>query len=46
MVVADKVDVVVVGSGAAGSVFAATMAEGGRSVLVLEGGKSRTLDDL
>jgi len=43
---ADKVDVVIVGSGAAGSVFAATLAEAGRSVLVLEGGKSRTLDDL
>ncbi len=42
----DKVDVVIVGSGAAGSVFAATLAEAGRSVLVLEGGKSRTLDDL
>ncbi len=46
MVVGDKVDVVIVGSGAAGSVFAATLAEAGRSVLVLEGGKSRTLDDL
>jgi len=43
---ADKVDCVIVGSGAAGSVFAATLAESGRSVLVLEGGRSRTLDDL
>ena len=43
---ADKVDVLVVGSGASGSVFAATLAESGRSVLVLEGGKSRTLEDL
>jgi len=43
---ADKVDIVIVGSGAAGSVFAATLAEAGRSVLVLEGGQSRTLEDL
>ncbi|HJP36070.1 MAG TPA: GMC family oxidoreductase [Gammaproteobacteria bacterium] len=46
MVAADKVDIVIVGAGAAGSVFAATLAEAGRSVLVLEGGKARTLDDL
>ena len=43
---ADKVDVVIVGSGAAGSVFAAVLAEAGRRVLVLEGGKARSLDDL
>lgn len=42
----EKVDVVIVGSGASGSVFAATLAEAGKSVLVLEGGKSRTMDDL
>ena len=42
----DKVDVVIVGSGASGSVFAATLAEAGKSVVVLEGGKSRTMDDL
>ncbi len=42
----DRVDCVIVGSGAAGSVFAATLAEAGRSVLVLEGGKARSLDDL
>ena len=43
---AEKVDVVIVGSGASGSVFAATLAEAGKSVLILEGGKSRTMDDL
>ena len=42
----EKVDVVVVGSGASGSVFAATLAEAGKSVVVLEGGKARTMDDL
>ncbi|MEM7466168.1 MAG: GMC family oxidoreductase [Pseudomonadota bacterium] len=42
----EKVDVVIVGSGASGSVFGATLAEAGKSVLILEGGKSRTMDDL
>ena len=42
----DKVDVVVVGSGAAGSVFAAQLAESGKSVLVLERGHARKLTDL
>ncbi len=43
---ARKVDVVVVGSGAAGSVVAAINAEAGREVLILEAGPKRTLTDL
>ncbi len=46
MVATDKVDVVVVGAGAAGSIFAAVLAEAGRSVSILEGGKARSLSDL
>lgn len=42
----EKVDVVVVGAGAAGSLLAAKLAEGGKSVVLLEGGPARTLDDL
>lgn len=42
----DKVDVVIVGAGAAGSVYAAVLAESGKSVRVLEGGPPRRLDDL
>lgn len=42
----DKVDVVIVGAGAAGSVYAAVLAEAGKSVLVLERGAERKLEDL
>ena len=45
-VVGEKVDVVIVGSGAAGSVMAALLAEAGKSVLILEGGPEWHLDDM
>lgn len=44
--VTEKVDVVIVGAGAAGSVYAAVLAEAGKSIRVLEGGPPRRLDDL
>jgi len=43
---AEKVDVVIVGSGASGSLFAAKLAEGGKRVVVLEAGPEQMLDDL
>jgi choline dehydrogenase-like flavoprotein len=42
----DPVDVIVVGSGAAGSHMAARLAEGGKSVLILEAGPARSPADL
>src|SRR6186713_1765542 len=40
------VDVVIVGAGAAGAVFAAILAEAGKSVVILERGPDRTLSHL
>ena len=42
----DELDVVIVGSGAAGSLLAAKLSQAGRSVLILEGGPQRVADDL
>ena len=43
---AGRMDAVIVGSGAAGSLLAARLAEGGKAVLVLEAGPQRSLNDL
>ncbi|NKB35731.1 MAG: FAD-binding protein [Gammaproteobacteria bacterium] len=42
----EKVDVVIVGTGAASSVYAALLAEAGKSVVMLEKGTARKLTDL
>lgn len=42
----EKVDIVIVGSGAAGSLLAAKLSQAGRKVLILEGGPERTARDL
>ena len=42
----EKVDVLIVGAGAASSVYAALLAEAGKSVLVLEKGSARKMEDL
>ena len=42
----EPVDVAIVGAGAAGSVFAATLAESGKDVVILERGVDRKMTDL
>ena len=42
----EAVDVVIVGAGAAGSVYAAALAESGKDVLILERGQDRKMTDL
>ena len=42
----EKIDAVIVGSGAAGSHFAARLAEAGKRVAILEAGPARPKDDL
>lgn len=46
MIIHEKAEVVIVGSGAAGSVYASELAKAGKDVLILEKGKSRGLNDL
>jgi len=43
---AEKTDVVIVGSGASGSLLAAKLAQAGKRVVILEAGPELTLDDL
>ena len=42
----DEVDVVIVGSGASGSLLAAKLSQAGKSVVILEGGPQRVAQDL
>ncbi len=42
----ERVDVVIVGSGASGSLFAAKLSQGGKRVLILDGGPQRSAADL
>ncbi|NOZ43514.1 MAG: GMC family oxidoreductase, partial [Alphaproteobacteria bacterium] len=43
---AEKVDVIIIGSGAAGSLMAAKLSAGGKKIIILEAGPERTLGDL
>lgn len=43
---AERVDVVIVGAGASGSVLAAKLSQGGKRALILEGGPERRMGDL
>ena len=44
--ITEKVDVIIVGSGAAGSLMAAKLSKAGKKVTILEAGPERTLNDL